>query len=315
MNSNDNQQQPDPVSHGDNLVGSQPASAHGVSDKLSARAPVFSDGMFRRQLILDSLIRGLFLSFLIVVLFIAATLDKGDSIWWLMPLIIAMLAWLSLNNISARTSRLLPHLTMMVESDPEAAESQLAYHLRYRPLLRWLRLLLYHRLAMLRHRQGRYDEVAAICSAILNQPLGPAGHSRPNLLLLFTESCLQRGDLHGAYAGLIQLYWTPMNLIEALQRLALQTRYEVMAGHYHVAIQRIWQKVQMAEIMPPVQCGIVHAMLATAASGANEKELARWLWQRVNLLCTARQIEELKTTGFAAGPIAIATGMQAVNAP
>ncbi len=272
-----------------------------------AEVPAFSPGWFRTQLRLDGIIRALLLAGLVIAMFVSISYEENPSFWWILPFIFILATWLSINSISARTSRLLPQLTLMVETNPTSAEPLLAYHLRYRPLFKWLRLMLYHRLAMLRHRQGRFEEVSRICGSILSRPLGPAEHLRPHLLLLYTESRLERGDLSGAYHGLVQLYWTKMNLIEALQRLALQTRYEVMAGYYQAAIQQITRKVHMAEIMPPHQCGHMHAMLATAANAASETELAHWLWERAKLLCTSDRINQFYQARFSSSPVNMTT--------
>ena len=42
----------------------------------------------------------------------------------------------------------------------------------------------------------------------------------------------------------------PLGLLESLQRLALQTRYEVAAGQHERAIWQVSEKVKMAELMP-----------------------------------------------------------------
>ena len=105
-------------------------------------------------------------------------------------------------------------------------------------LLRWLLLTVYHRLTVLRLRQPRFDELAAICQVVLAQPLGPARESRPHLLLMLTESRLECGDLVGAYFALLELHRMPLNLVESLRPLAIQTRYKVTSGLYAVVIQR-----------------------------------------------------------------------------
>ncbi len=186
----------------------------------------------------------------------------------------------------------------MIDAEPELTEDRIAHHLHARPLLGWVRLMLYHRLAGLRHRQHRFGESATICAAILRYRLGPANDARPHLLLMLVEASLECHDLANAYHGLSRLYGTRLSLIEALQRLALQTRYEVMCGYHQHALHHQAQKIQLAELMPAPQCGEVHAVLATAATHMHDNQLAAWLWQRAELLCTPDQLDDLKAGGF-----------------
>ena len=69
-----------------------------------------------------------------------------------------MALWFWAGAATARVAQVLAQITAQIPDDPATAESALAQALRRRPLQRGLRLLLYHRLTLLRHRQGRYPE-------------------------------------------------------------------------------------------------------------------------------------------------------------
>ncbi len=235
-------------------------------------------------------------------------------------LIVALLAgwfWMTINT--ARAGQMLLHTTVALSHDLTEAESVLAQALRRWPMQRSVRLLLYHRLASLRHRQRRFNEAIAISRALLAynlvamdrttrgiggsgvngamnllQPgdtrptLGPV---RAHLLLLLAESSLEVGDLPGAYDALMQLHSGRLGLQETLQRLSIQTRYELAIGQPNYAVQNLRQKVQWAELMPVQHGGALHAMLAHAAQQSGQREAAQWLWSRAKLLCTAEQLQ------------------------
>lgn len=257
------------------------------------QVPPFAPRTLESQLRWDAALRGLAVAGVVVVLAAVMVLEPGGSAVALAGMVLVVAGWLAVNVVSAKVSRELPRVAAMIEADPVAAEARLAEHMRRRPLMRWVRLMLYHRLAGLRHRQRRFAESAAICAAVLRHRLGPARQARAHLLLMLTEAALECGDLHAAYGALSELFRTRLTLLEALQRLALQTRYEVMAGHPAAAVQQAQRKAHLAELMPTPQCGALHAMLATAAVQAKQHDLATWLWGRAQLLCTPEQLEEL----------------------
>jgi len=266
--------------------------------------PPFSPEHFLRDLWIDSAMR--WAAFVVVILAAGYLIlfNLTDSNLGLLTVLLLALGWIMINSISATLWRSLPEVTELIGRDPAAAEALLAEQLKRRPLVRWVRLMLYHRLAAIRHRQQRFHESAVICQSLLAQPLGPARKQRGPLLLMLLEAQLQCGNLHGAYAALMQLHAQPLSLIESLQRLALQTRYEVLAGHDAAALVGVKQKLMLAELMPADHCGAMHAMLTTSATRAGHQDLADWLWRRTNLLCSPDQVEHLFSSPFAIGVIA-----------
>lgn len=240
---------------------------------------------------IDAALRGVVIAAVVAAAIFVFIFEAGSSVWSAAAVLAVLGVWMGISSISARVSRELPAITAAVEADPAAAQAMIDGHLHRRPLLRWVRLMLYHRLAVLRHRQGRFDQSAAICRAVLAQRMGPARQVRPHLLLMLAEARLQFRDPAGAYPALLELYATRLGLSESLQRLALQTRYEVMAGQDDAALHRTTQKIELAELMPAAQCGAMHALLATAATRARRDDLAHWLRARAELLCTPEQLQ------------------------
>lgn len=239
------------------------------------------------------------LSFALVFVFPMFGLTIADPFVALLAVAIVPAVWLPVAITTAKTARVLPEIGALIQQQPERAEQRLAEALCQRPLLRPTRLLLYHRLATLRHRQRRFDEAAAICQQLLYQPLvGPAAAARPSLLLMLTECLLAQRNLAGAYEALDALHRTRLGLAGAIQRLALQTRYALLAGHHDHALEHGRRKVELAELMPPPQCGAMHAMLATAAHRAGRQQLAQWLWERTELLAPPGLLDQLRQGAF-----------------
>lgn len=258
------------------------------------RCPEFRPAALGRQLWLDSLAWWT-LPLLMIVVLMAMTQTEDQSLW-LMGVGVGVACGAMIVMMNSRGNavlRDLPRISVLIEEAPDEAEPALAAALGRRLLPRGLRLLLYHRLSCLRHRQGRYDESALIAQTLLQagQKLMPA--VRANLLLLFIESRLERGGLADAHAALMDMHRMTLPLLESLQRLWLQTRYEVMAGHDAHALTDLRRRIELAELMPATQCGLMHLLLAVAAERQGRDAQAQWLRQRAELLCTDEQRKSL----------------------
>jgi len=223
--------------------------------------------------------------------------SAGASLAGVLALALLLGGWMALANLSAKTAHALPQLTALLDVQPRAGEAALAQLMSRRALMRGLRLVLYHRLAMLRHRQQDFAQSSAICQSLLmtRQP-GSAQSQRPHLLLMLAEARLELGDALGAYYALYELHHTPLPLHEALQRMALRTRYELVTGHAHSALQHAHQKLALAALMPAAQCGAFHSLLATAAQRSGRSDWQQWLEQRVELICSPEQVAQLDIT-------------------
>lgn len=257
------------------------------------QCPLFIPKRFMRQLAIDDAARWVALvTLLLCVVAAVATEWLALSERSLMVLVIFVAGlWVGISVLSARAAQQLPQISAMLEVDHTTAEAALARTLRRWPMQRSVRLLLYHRLAVLRHRQQRYAEAAAVSQALLAVRLGQAGQVRPHLLLILAESRLAIGDLVGTYQALADLHRARLSLVEVLQLLAVQTRYEIATGQERAALDRIDRKIQLIELMPMPQCGALHAMLAVAAQRCQQTQLADWLRRRAELLCEPDQLQ------------------------
>ncbi len=261
------------------------------------------------------------LGILLVVFIVAGSSVTGGGTGLMFFMLLLGAGWIWMSVSGAKAAQMLAIVTATLEHDPARAESLIAQAVRRWPLPRPLRLLLYHRLAALRHRQGRLAECAAICDALLTYPLGLAdpstafrlgtprispvtgplgaaegtpaasapaiGSVRSHLLLMLVECRLGLNDLPAAHAALMQLHEGQLGLLETLQRLGLQTRYEIAAGYDALALNRLAEKLQLAEIMPAGACAAFHAQLIAPAQRLGRTDLAMWLRQRAELLGAA----------------------------
>jgi hypothetical protein len=238
---------------------------------------------------------------LLLAVFLALLIGGfGGSTASVLAAVLLVVVWIGMNAAGAGAMRALPTLTAAIEADPDAAEPGLVKLWSLRLLPRWVRLSLTHRWAMLRHRQQKFAEAAAIAQTLLRAPAsGPAHAHRPHLLLLLAESRLELRDPVGAWLALVELHRTPLGLGEALQRMALRVRYELMTGQHDAALTQLDEKVRLAELMPAGPCGALHAMLATAAHRHGDTPRYESLWARVELLCSPEQIAQMRESHLA----------------
>lgn len=278
--------------------------------------PPFDPARFHQRMTMDTwLIVAPLLAAFFVLIVMELWRDMGQTVGaggWLVVLCLIGL-WLWTVVRSRQVMLRVPQITMLIDTAPSSAEDMLAAVLSRRVMERPLRWSLYHRLAMLRHRQGRMHEVVAIGNALLRHRIGgksariladqhwriritrgaAGGSVRNHLLLIMTEAHLMVRDLHGMHRTLCELHRGKLSLVERLQLLALQTRYELASGYVDNVLVGSDEKVHLAEMMPASQAGAMHMMLALAAQRAGQTEFASWLRQRARLLVTDQQLKAL----------------------
>lgn len=263
------------------------------------RLPPFSPARLNRDLALDGFLRTAAMVLLFAAFFVLLSVGLSGSVVTVVLALAIVLAWVGLNAVGAKVAQALPGLAVVLENHPAAGEAALADLMGKRALPRWVRLMLTHRQAVLRHRQQNFVESSAIAQTLLATPRpGPAATHRAHLLLMLTEARLEMRDAAGAWLPLVELARTPLGLTEALQRMALSTRYELLVGKPTHALVGVEYKMRLAELMPAPQCGAFHAMLATAARQAGRDDWFDHLWPRVELLCSEAEIGQLRENGL-----------------
>lgn len=270
---------------------------------------VFEPATMRRQLMIDAFVRWMISFMAISCLLLAMTAQPSGATSLTLLALVAIATWFYIGTIGSHIAQQVPQTTLLIEQNPVAGETQLVQALGQRILPRSIRLLLYHRLAMLRYRQRRYEEVVIICQNLQNEmarspqtpwmtardktgpmsgPVAGIRHEqliRHHLLFMLVDASLQTRRLTDAYLALVGLHQCELRLADLLQLLLLQTRYEVAAGYATRSLQRIDQKVAMAELMPVAQCATMHALLAIGAHESGQSARYNWLISRADLFC------------------------------
>lgn len=257
----------------------------------------FNPRRLRRRFARDRLVWWALLTTILLFIFAADVLVPDATMTGHLAFLVLLGFWLWVNMAGARALRQLPVIVAALESQPDQAADMAQAALRRWPLQRALRAALYHRLASAWHRMGRFAEASLLCHALLSQPLGRAGAGmRSSLLLMMAECRMQCGDVIGAYAALAEAAVLPLSTFEMLQKTALQIRYEVTVGHDAAALHDLPAKIDIIELMPAPQCGVLHALLAVAARRGGRAELADWLTARARLLCDPAQLAVMGLT-------------------
>jgi len=265
--------------------------------------PPFDPDRFRRLLLLDAAARWGVIVGVALAVVLASLMQLGLAAAAVIGVVAFLFAVAGGVTVSVHTLRDLAVVTSLlaVADQAERTESHLAGAVSRWPLPQWLRVLLVHRWAVLRHQQGECHETVKIATALLEVMTRVRQQAVRNLrnhtLLMLLEAQLQLEDLTGAYQTLLQLDRASLSQIERLQRLSLQTRYELMCGWPNEVVRGLERKVELAELMPAVQCGAMHAMLAQACTMLDRRQTANWLSDRAELLATNDQIEALLNSG------------------
>jgi hypothetical protein len=224
---------------------------------------------FRRDLTIAALLRAALLT--VAVTSLVAQPLFGFHQDWMPVLILVGGLWLLLSYRSVQGSRIAADSPSLIASGEfDRAESHIDSALNSFSLFRAGKLLNLHHLAVLRHAQNRWRESALLCQALLSQKLGNMQPMARTSLLMLADSQIQLG--------------------EALTLQLLQLDYSWRIGAWESMLQGVGGKVQMSELMPPMNAARSQALLAVAAYKLNRTDLANWLRRRAELLADPRDI-------------------------
>ena len=92
------------------------------------------------------------------------------------------------------------------------------------------------------------------------------------------------------FGAMNRLFHYRLSLGEALTLQLLQLDYGWRIGAWESMLQGVGTKVQMCELMPPMNAARSQALLAVAAYKLNRTDLANWLRRRAELLADPREI-------------------------
>jgi hypothetical protein len=245
----------------------------------------------RRDLTISKVLKGLLFAALVLVPALGPKIGIQISMGTM--LLILGAGWIVMGYFSARGSLMAadsPHLIASGQFDE--AEEEIEKVIRSFWLLRSVKLLGLHHLAVLRHAQRQWRESALLSSALLGQRLTSLPGIARTTRLMLADSLLELGDLAGAHEALLSLYSQKLTLLEAMNLLTVQLDYESRIGAWPAMFHNIGHKIQLAELMPATSAARTQAMLALAATNVNRPDWANWLCRRAELLT---DINELTT--------------------
>ena len=193
--------------------------------------------------------------------------------------------WMMLSVTSAKNSRILaPSPELIATGQYEEAERRIDESLRAFSISRTAKLLGLHHLAVLRHRQRRWQDSATLCKAVLSQRLGATEGLGKSSRLMLADALLELGDVRGAGEAIDGLRDQQLALNELLTMLQVELDHQSRLGAWERMLVGLPTKVQLAETMPPEASARVQALLALAAQKAGRADWADWLRRRVELL-------------------------------
>jgi hypothetical protein len=193
--------------------------------------------------------------------------------------------WVMLSITSAKNSRILaPSPELIASGQFEEAERRIDESLRAFSISRTSKLMGLHHLAVLRHKQRRWQESATLCRAVLSQRLGATEALGRSSRLMLADALLELGDLRGAGEAIDGLRDQQLGLAELMAMLQVELDHQSRLGAWERMLGGLPTKVQLAEIMSPPAAARVQALLALAAHKAGRPDWADWLRRRVELL-------------------------------
>jgi hypothetical protein len=256
---------------------------------LSAQSAI---SRFRRDLTVGAVLRGVLLGAAVMAmgLNLVPHVVKFDGTLLLLGIGVV---WIILSYQSVRGTRLAAESPSLIAAgDLQAAEEQIEQALRSFSLFRSAKVLSLHHLALLRHAQRRWQDSALLCRTLLGQRLGPMRSiSKPSRLVL-ADALLELNDVPGAYRVLTELYRERLSLAESMNLLLVQLDYESRIGAWASMLPAggIYQRLQLAELMPATNAARAQALMALAGLRQGRRDWADWLRRRAELLADPAEL-------------------------
>lgn len=202
-----------------------------------------------------------------------------------LPVFIAMMVWFGVMVVSVRARRLaIDAVPLIAAGEFGLAEDRLSQSLRSFSVLRSTRLLGLQQLALLRHSQSNWADVAKLCrELIVRQRPHERSLDVPSRLML-AESLVELGDVRAAQYEIDAVTSRRLGLRETLMMTALRLEAQVRGGQWAEATRHLQATLGLIELMPPPAAARSHALLALAAKRAGLPEWQAFLARRAMLL-------------------------------
>jgi hypothetical protein len=202
-----------------------------------------------------------------------------------MPAFVAALVWLGVLVVSVRARRLaIDAVPLIAAGEYGLAEDRLSQSLRTFSVLRSTRLLGLQQLALLRHSQNNWVDVAKLCRELIDRQR-PAERvlDVPSRLML-SEALIELGQLAPAAREIGMLASRRLVLRDTLMLTHLRLELHVASGRFGEAMNRPEATLGLIELLPTAASARCHALLALAARRLGEPDWHAFLKRRAMLL-------------------------------
>lgn len=166
----------------------------------------------------------------------------------------------------------------------DEAERQIERTIRSFSLIRSVKLLSLHQLAVVRMAQRKWAEAAELSRAMLSFRMGRDRSLAKASLLVLGAAAVRLNDLNQAHAALAQIRSLPLTLDEQLALLACECAYLAKAGHFRELTGGLDEKARLAELMSTETAAQTQAFLALAARRCGRDDWHGYLKRRCELL-------------------------------
>ena len=179
---------------------------------------------------------------------------------------------------------------LIASGDLVQAEQEIESAIHGFSVMRSVKLLSLHHLAVLRMAQRNWADAARLSKAMQGHRLGRDGSLTRASLLVLAASATRVGQMRDAYEALQCLRGMPLTLDEQLSLLHAECGYLGRIGAWEALAWRIEVKVKMAELMPSEAAAQTEGLLALAAKRMGQSPWTDLLKKRCELLGDAAKL-------------------------
>lgn len=198
---------------------------------------------------------------------------------------IPCILWIALAVNGVRETRnALQWPSLIASGKLDEAEREIERSIRGFTVLRSVKLLSLHQLAVVKMSQRHWSDALALSKAIVRHKLPKDQALERASMLVLAGAAVQSGALQDAYAAIGRLRAMPLTLDERLSLLVAECTYCGRLGAWGSLMTALPDKARMAELMPADLAAQVQGWLALAARKSNRNDWSEYLVDRCRLL-------------------------------
>ncbi len=234
---------------------------------------------------------------ILLAMAVIAALVGGSAIG-IPPILLAAIPcilWVLLAVNGVRETRTaLQWPTLIASGQLDEAERQIERSIRGFTVLRSVKLLSLHQLAVVKMAKRQWSDALKLSKAI-------AGHRLPKdqtleraSTLVLAGAAVQSGAMQDAYIAINRLRVMPLTLEEKLSLLLIECTYCGRLGAWAQLMEGLRDKLRLAELTPTELAAQIQGWLALAARKCGRKDWADYLIERCQLLMDPNDLRLLE---------------------